>query len=689
MVTNFLGFLRCWSWLLLGMLAGCGGPVARVDLAAQGAPAVASVEPLVLMVTLQGKLGTQEIARCHRSLREAESRGLRVVFRLDNAGSQGEDPSDLQSLCDHVLQTTVDTTAVLRGRVVQGAAALALCCKQVYCLPDAQWGEIEKPESEVDELLADDPDAARATRLDALREAMVTRLARRANKLRPDAEKLALAMVDPRVQLVAATVRESGLERERLLERSELAALQASGAKVFGERALSRPVMISAQEADDFGLSAGQLSDLDSLADVLQIDRARIGELTVNWAEDMVGWLELLQPFLLVAGFLLLLIEVKTPGVGLPGLLGVVFLGLAMFHSYLVGLAEVTEILVFFLGIAAIAVEIFLLPGTIVFGAVGFLCLLLALILSRQSFVLPGNAVEEAIFVTNLGNLLLLIVMVLVGGAVLWRVLPKLPFFNRVFLTPPEPAPAGTSGAGLVDSGAMAMVGRTGVTATPLRPAGVIEIDGQRLDVVTEGEFVAAGTAVRVLYVQGNRVVVATDGSAGGGNGATGGRAGERGSVGIVLLLSIVGLLLIVVEVMFVSMGIVGMLAAAALLSAVFVAFQLSVAFGVTMVVAESIAAPLVGIAALRLLPKTRFGKQLILSGPAPSSTAVAGDGSEMQSLLHKRGTALSPLRPSGFARIEGRRVDVTTRGEMLDADCEIVVLDVAHNRVVVARADR
>lgn len=688
MVTNFLGFLRCWSWLLLGMLAGCGGPVARVDLAAQGAPAAAVVEPLVLLVTLQGKLGTQEIARCHRSLREAESRGLRVVFRLDNAGSQGEDPSDLQSLCDHVLQTTVDTTAVLRGRVVQGAAALALCCKQVYCLPDAQWGEIEKPESEIDELLADDPDAARATRLDALREAMVTRLARRANKLRPDAEKLALAMVDPRVQLVAATVREGGLERERLLERSELAALQASGAKVFGERALPRPVMVTAQEADDFGLCAGQLSDLDSLADVLQIDRTRIGELTVNWAEDMVGWLELLQPFLLVAGFLLLLIEVKTPGVGLPGLLGVVFLGLAMFHSYLVGLAEVTEILVFFLGIAAIAVEIFLLPGTIVFGAVGFLCLLLALILSRQSFVLPGNAVEEAIFVTNLGNLLLLIVLVLVGGAVLWRVLPKLPFFNRVFLPPPEPATAGAAGAGLVDSGAMAMVGRTGLTTTPLRPAGVVEIDGQRLDVVTEGEFVAAGTAVRVLYVQGNRVVVATDGSAGGGSAAAG-RTGERGSVGIVLLLGIVGLLLIVVEVMFVSMGVVGILAASALLGAVFMAFQLSVAFGVTVVVTESIAAPLVGIAALRLLPKTRFGKQLILSGPEPNSAAVAGAGSELQALRHKRGITLSPLRPSGFARIDGRRVDVTTRGEMLDADCEIVVLEVANNRVVVTRADR
>ncbi len=665
--------------------------MARVDLAAAaGQQGAASVqEPLVLLITLQGKLGTQEIARCHRSLREAEARGLRVVFRLDAAGSQGEDQGDIQSLLDHLQQTPVDTTAVLQGRVVQGAAALALCCKTIYCLPNTQWGEIQKPEQELEELLAADPDAELATRLASAREAMTTRLQRRATRFRPDAEKLALAMVDPRVQLVAATVREGGIERQRLLEATELTALQASGAKVFGERKLPRPTIVTAQEAEDFGLCTAQLSDLDSLADALQIDRTRIGELTVNWAEDMVGWLELLQPFLLVAGFLLLLIEVKTPGVGLPGLLGVVFLGLAMFHSYLVGLAEITEILVFFLGIAAIAVEIFLLPGTVVFGAVGFLCLVLALILSQQSFVLPSNAVEESILLGNLANLLLLFVLVLVLGALLWRLLPKVPYFNRLFLAPPEPALAG-AGAPLVDVGAVAMVGRVGTAATPLRPAGAIDIDGERLDVVTEGEFLAAGTRVRVLYVQGNRVVVGQDSSQPGA--AAPPRAGERGSVGVVLLLCIVGLLLIVVEVMFVSFGVVALLAGVALLGAVFVAFQHSVAFGVTMVVTESIAAPLVLGLAMRLLPKTRFGKQLILAGPASGTAAGAVGGAvdpAQQALLKRHGVTVSPLRPSGFARIDGRRVDVTTRGEMLDADCQVVVIEVTHNRVVVARADR
>lgn len=669
-------------------LVACGGPVARVD-AGQAAPQ-AGVEPRVLVVTLEGKLGTQELARCHRTLREAEARGCGyVVFRLSDAGSQGEDPGDLQSLLDRVQSSSVSTVAVLRGRVTQGAAALALCTTKTYCLPGVQWGEVTKPEQDWEEFLSAEPDRAMAERLDALREMMASRLDRRATKLRPDARKIALAMVDPRAQLVAATVREGGIERPRVLDQAEFAALQAAGASIFGETPLPRPLLIGAQEAEDHGLSAGTLSGLDQLADVLLVDRETMGELTVNWAEKMVGWLELLQPFLLVAGFLLLLVEMKTPGVGLPGLLGAVFLFLALFHSYLVGLAEVTEILVFFLGIAAIAVEIFVLPGTVVFGIVGFVCLLLALVLSQQSFVLPANAVEEGILLGNLVNLVLLIVAVIALGAMLWRLLPNVPIFNRVLLQPPSGGGAGAaagarSGLGLDDSGLVGLVGRRAKALTVLRPTGTVEIDGEHVDVVTEGEFVEAGATVRVLYVQGRRVVVAADEGAAPGGDA---RVGERGSVGVVVLLCIVGLALVAAEVLFVSFGVIGTLAGVSLLSAIFVAFQESTAFGVTMIVVEAVLAPVVVLFTFRLLPKTPFGRALILAGPTTPGNAGAADA-DLSSLLNQRGVTLSALRPAGFARIGGRKIDVVTRGDMLPADCAIVVLDVSGNRVVVGRAD-
>ncbi|MFN3240579.1 MAG: NfeD family protein [Planctomycetota bacterium] len=702
-----------WVWLVTALLSACGGPVARVDWDDQGNQTQQAEAPRVLVVTLTGKLGTTELARCHRSIREAESRGCsHVIFRMSDAGSQGEDPGDLQSLYDAVQSTDVPTIAVLRGRNTQGAAGLALVTTQTFLLKGAEWGEVEKPEQEIEVLLDADPEAAARRRLDALRDMMKGRLDRRKNALREDARKLAMAMVDPRVQLITATVREGGLERSRVLDSDELTALQqraaeAGGPKVFGDQKLTRPLVVDAMLAEEFGLSNGTLQGYDQLADVLAIERDAMGELTVNWAEKMVEWLELLQPFLLAAGFLLLLIEVKTPGTGLPGILGCLFLGLALFYSYLVGLAEITEILVFFLGIAAIAVEIFLLPGTVIFGVVGFLCLMLSLVLSQQSFVLPSNAVEENVLLWNLANLVILFVVVGVLAFLTWRLLPHVPVFNRIMLPPPgdkrEPASNSTpSDLGLTYENLVKLVGRVGTAATVLRPTGTMTIDNDRIDVVTEGDFIAQGAAVRVLYVQGNRVVVAADGDLAVGDGAAGDpaagdpgdgnaspqqdRSAEDGSVGLVMLLGLVGLLLIFLEVLFVSMGALGIAATGCLLGSIFLAFQESVSFGIGVTVFEAIAAPVVFWSAFKILPKTPFGRHLILTGPPTEGTAGAADH-RLDGLVGKSGTALSALRPAGFARIDGRKVDVITRGEMIASGVDVVVLEVSANRVVVGAA--
>ena len=300
--------------------------------------------------------------------------------------------------------------------------------------------------------------------------------------------------------------------------------------------------------------------------------------------------------------------------------------------------------------------------------------------LSRQSFVLPSNVIEEQILLWNLANLVFLFLLVSVLTWLMWRLLPNVPVFNRMMLVPPgtgkEPVSnSQKSDLGLNNDRLVRLVGRTGRAATALRPTGTMELDNDRIDVITEGEFVEKGTALRVLYVQGNRVVVAADVDS---------RAGERGSVGVVVLLCMLGLALIFAEVIFVSMGLIGIAAGVCLLSAIFVAFQQSIGFGIGMSIFEAFAAPTVMWASFKILPMTPFGKKLILTGPPTAGSAAAGD-QRLAELLHKTGVTLSPLRPTGFARIDGRKIDVVSRGEMLPKDCDIVVLEVSGNRVVVA----
>lgn len=51
-------------------------------------------------------------------------------------------------------------------------------------------------------------------------------------------------------------------------------------------------------------------------------------------------------------------------------------------------------------------------------------------------------------------------------------------------------------------------VGKTGMTLTPLRPAGIIDVEGVRLDVLTRGEFIEKGKEVKIIDIEGSRIVV-------------------------------------------------------------------------------------------------------------------------------------------------------------------------------------
>ncbi len=222
-------------------------------------------------------------------------------------------------------------------------------------------------------------------------------------------------------------------------------------------------------------------------------------------------------------------------------------------------------------------------------------------------------------------------------------------------------------------------MGQVGVAVTLMRPAGILEIGTQRYDVVTEGDFVEPGAKVRVIQVKGNRIVVQAlpdDDSTSG-----------QVSIAVLFLLMLIGLALLIAEVFFVSGGILGILAGVSLVTSVFLAFShQGMGWGITMLSVAAVGAPLSIYYALKWLPHTPFGKKMYLGGPDPEQVSGSGADPTIQGLLHRTGVATSDLRPSGFATIEGHRVDVVTRGELLDKETPVRVIEVEDNRVVVAR---
>lgn len=226
----------------------------------------------------------------------------------------------------------------------------------------------------------------------------------------------------------------------------------------------------------------------------------------LSWSENLVEFLTsgVVSTILLVVGVIGIWVELKTPGFGAPGVIGVLALALLLFGHHLAGLAEMWEILLVVAGLALLAVELFLLPGTGVFAITGVICILAGMLLSFQDFVIPdvkGSPWQMDAFLSSLGRIAVALMGATVGFLAILRFLPKVPFMNRLVLATEL---AGTAPAAATGD----LTGRQGHAVTTLRPGGKVEVDGQLLDVVAEGEFIAQGEPVEVLRVEGMRVVV-------------------------------------------------------------------------------------------------------------------------------------------------------------------------------------
>ena len=145
-----------------------------------------------------------------------------------------------------------------------------------------------------------------------------------------------------------------------------------------------------------------------------------------------------------------------------------------------------------------------------------------------------------------------------------------------------------------------------------------------------------------------------------------------------------VGLVLILAEVVFPSFGLLSILATACIVGAIVSAFADSSTTGVQFLVATAVLVPGTILAGLKLLPLTPMGKHMVVRGLTFESRA-ATDERDLR-LVGQEGVVESELRPAGFARVGGRRVDVVSRGESIEPGARVRVAEVRGNRVVVVR---
>ncbi|MDT8901955.1 NfeD family protein [Anaeroselena agilis] len=415
--------------------------ILAVALAA-GPAAYADAGGPVIVINIKGEIDGGQAALVHKAMNEAKTRNARAVLvEIDTFGGLVDAATVIR---DKISEAPVETICHIKNRAWSAGALIAIAHKKIAIAPGGSIGAAE-PIPATEKTIA----------------ALKAEFAATANKLGRD-PRVAEAMVDKTLGLPGYA------EPGKILALTDYQAVKVGYAD-----------LVAADRADvlaHFGLAG-----------------APVVEYHQGWAEKLASWLSnpVVKSALLSLIFLAILTEIKTAGLGLGALVGLGAVLLFFASQWLSGLADWVTIALFIAGAVMIVIEIYT-PGMGIFGLGGILCILASFFLTLGGDLAALNLMAISLVIA-IGVFLLIV-----------KRLPSSRLWARLVLKDSE-----TTTAGFVSSDDYQVyLGRTGVALTLLRPAGVVDIAGTHLDVVSEGQYILAGTKVKVVSVSGNRIVV-------------------------------------------------------------------------------------------------------------------------------------------------------------------------------------
>lgn len=218
-----------------------------------------------------------------------------------------------------------------------------------------------------------------------------------------------------------------------------------------------------------------------------------IKEYSLGWAEKLAGWLSdpTVKSLLLSVIFLAVFTEIKTAGMGVAAFVGLVAALLFFGSQWLTGLAGWFELILFVSGVLLMLIELFI-PGFGFWGISGISCILVSVFLTLGSDVAALSLLAISLVVAVVVFLLII------------KFLPSSQLWDKMILKDSETKQDGFSSSYDYSN----YVGKEGIVITLLRPAGLVDIDGVQIDVVSEGQYIEQGTRVKVVSVNGSRILV-------------------------------------------------------------------------------------------------------------------------------------------------------------------------------------
>ena len=449
---------------------------------------VAEAEWSVARINIRNNLHPSYCNEIKRMISDALSRKANLVlFDIDTTGGDINGSREIAMLLASSDFRNVTTVAYVNPQALKDAALWVLACDAVYVSQSANLGGRGN-------IIVD-----RAGLIEDLKQI-------KRNNGRN--WSLTLGLVDPKTTLHTFLNRDTG--ETRIFCSEELKSLADGDADLWREDELvDVSDGLESQRAFAMGVADRVVTNIEDIAATFGIDPEQIQDIQRPPLSRFLTKLAnntILMGFLFMVGTWCLISEITTPGLGVPGFVALVTLTIffwAQIHNDTAGLLE---LLLFIIGVISLVLEIYVIPGFGIFGFGGIILVFTSLILATVNFMVPSSNFEWNELINNMLTLLLSGVFTMTLFLVLRKPLSRMWFAKQLIHTEEEITPQREWNEAMVHF--EHLVGKTGKAHTRLSPAGKVVIDGEIVDVVSDGDLIDADTEIVVNEVTGNRVVV-------------------------------------------------------------------------------------------------------------------------------------------------------------------------------------
>jgi membrane-bound serine protease (ClpP class) len=383
-----------------------------------------------------------------RAVTEAEKdNASAIIFEVNTPGGAVDAAAGIGKL---LTSTTIKTVAFINNQALSAGAYISLNTDEIYMVPGATMGSAA---------IIDQSGNTAGKKAESYWFAAMQSAAKNSER----DPIYALAMADENVHLP-----DLGAEKGKLLT-------------------------LTANQAVKVGYAEGIVNNRDDVLKNLGLENAQIKKVDESFAEKLARFITnpYVIPILLSIGSLGLVLELYSPGFGVPGFMGLSALLLFFYGHMVAGLAGYETIILFVIGVLLLIAELFL-PGGII-GVFGFAAIIGSFFLASENMIHMGISIIIAFLISIIAS----IIMVKVLGR-------RMSIFKKIILRDSTNTEQGyVSNVNRTD-----LIGKMGTTITQLRPAGKVMVDEEIVDAVSEGSFIQKDHHVKVIKVEGSRIVV-------------------------------------------------------------------------------------------------------------------------------------------------------------------------------------